>query len=144
MNAEGTSLAHNTIQKDRGILCDAIVFHEEFLELVDNQEGSRHRFTSARLLVASHVLHPQLAEHVPPPLQFLVHPLEHAQAELPVTLDRHHPRMRQTRRRVAFEFHPLLEIHQVELHLVGAAPEREIRNDHMKERRLTRSRFPRK
>ena len=46
-------------------------------------------------LVAGDVLHPELAEQVAAALQLLVDPLQHAQPELAVALDRDHPRMRQ-------------------------------------------------
>ena len=110
-------------------LRDAVVLDEELLELVDDQQRAGHGLLAAGALVAGDVLHAELAEQVAAALQFLIHALQHAQAEFAVALDGHHPRMGQAVRGVALELDALLEIHQVELHLLRAAPQGQVGDD---------------
>ena len=120
-----------------------VVLDEELLELVDDQQRARHRLGAAGLLVAGDVLHAELAEHVAAPLQFLVHALQHAQRKLAIALDRHDARVRQPLRGVALELDAFLEVDEVELDLLRAAREREVRDDDVEERRFARARLAR-
>ena len=60
------------------------------------QQRARHRLGAAGAFVAGDVLHAELAEHIAAPLQFLIHALEHAQAEFAVALDGDDARVRQS------------------------------------------------
>ncbi len=51
--------------------------------------------------------------------------------------------MRNLMRRVSLEFNPLLEVNKINLNLIRAVPHGRIRNENMKQRRFTRSRFTR-
>ena len=95
--------------------------------MISSERG--HRLRAAGALVAGDVLHAELAEQVAAALQFLVHALQHAQAELAVALDGHDPRVRQAVRGVALELDALLEVDQVELDLLRAAPQRQVGDD---------------
>ena len=79
-----------------------------------------------------------LAEQVTSLGQHRVEPLEHAQAELPIALDRHHPRVGQAVADVGLELDPLLEIDQIELDLVGIVIQRDIGDQRVQETRLAR------
>ena len=74
-------------KQQRGGLRDRVVLDEEFLELVDDQQRARHRLGAAGALVAGDVLHAELAEQIAAALQFLIHALQHAEAEFAVALD---------------------------------------------------------
>ena len=76
--------------------------------------------------VAVHVLHAGVAEPVGAQAQLGVEPLEHADAELALALDRDDARVRQLARRVHLELDPLLEVDQVEIDLVGAVVQGEV------------------
>ena len=95
MNAEGAALAHNAVQQHGGALRNVIFLDEKFLELVNHQQRARHRFPAAGALVTGDVLRAEFAEQIAAAAQFLVHALEHAQAEFAVALDGHDARVRQ-------------------------------------------------
>src|ERR1035441_6924119 len=114
MDAESAPISHNPIQQQRGRLRYAVVLYKELLELVNDQQRPRDRFRSARPLVARDVLHAELPEQVAAVLEFIIHPLQDAQAEFPVALNRHHARMREQVSRIALELHTLLEIRSEE------------------------------
>ena len=109
------------IEEQRRPLCNCIVLHKKFLELVDEQQGPRHRLRPALAFVTGHILHAELAEQIATSSQLLIDALQHAQRKLAVTLDRDHLGMRQMLRCVAFELNALLEIDEIELHLVRGA-----------------------
>ena len=56
VNAKGAALPHDSIKQNVGRLRNTIVFDEELLELVDDQQAARNRFGAAGFFVASHVL----------------------------------------------------------------------------------------
>ena len=62
MNPEGAPLAHDAIQKERSRLRNFVILNEELLELIDEQQGARHRLAPPGALVARNVLHAELAE----------------------------------------------------------------------------------
>ena len=129
MNAERPALADEPVEQKRGVLRDAVVFNEEFLKLVNDQERSGERRCAAGPLVAGQVLDAELAEEIAAATQLIIHPLQHAQTELPVALDGHHPRLRQFVGRVAFELDAFLEVHEVKLDLVRTAPQSKVGDD---------------
>ena len=90
---------------------------------------------------ARNVLHARGAEAIASFLQFLVQPLQHAQAELALALDRHHLRMRQLVRRVRLELNAFLEVDKVEFDMLRTARQREIGDDDVEKRRFSRTRF---
>src|SRR5205085_3693033 len=92
-------------------------------------------------LVFCQILHPELAKQLAATLKLIIEPLKHAQAELTVALDRDHLRMRQPVRSVALELHALLEIDEIELDLLRTAPQGEICDDGMEERRFSGTGF---
>jgi hypothetical protein len=94
---------------------------------------------AAGFLVPRDILDSQPSEKIPSPLQFFIDPLEHAETELAIALDSDDARMRQPLRGVALEFDAFLEVDQVELDLLRAAGECEIRDDDVEERRFARA-----
>ena len=95
MDAKRAALADDAVEQQRGGLRNPVFLDEKFLELVNHQQRARHRLRAARAFVAGHVLHAELAEQIAAPAQFLVHALQHAQAEFAVALDGDDPRVRQ-------------------------------------------------
>jgi hypothetical protein len=87
-------------------------------------------------VVAGKVLHPQLPEDVAASLELLVETVQDAEAELAIALDGHGPGVRQVMRGVGLELDALLEIHEVELDLVRAVPQRQVRDEHVQHRGL--------
>ena len=81
---------------------------------------------SGYVAVAVYVLHAGVAKPVGAQAQLGVEPLEHADAELALALDRDDARVRQLARRVDLELDPLLEVDQVEIDLVGAVVEGQV------------------
>ena len=129
MDAEGAALAHDAVEKQRGGLGDGIVIDEELLELINQKQGAGHGLLAPGALVAGNVLHSQLAEDVAAALEFVVHPLKHAEAEFAVALNGDDAGMGQLLGGIALEFHALLEVNEVELDLVRAARQREVGDD---------------
>ena len=139
VNAKRASLPHDAIEEQRGRLRDGVVLDEEFLELINEQQRARHRLRRAAALVAGDILAAEPAEDVAAPFQFLVHALKHAERKLAITFNRHDPRVRQAFRGVALELDALLEIYEIELDLIGAAREGEVRDDDVEERGFSRA-----
>jgi hypothetical protein len=110
VNPKRASLPDNPVQQKRGGLRDLVILHEELLELVNDQQHARQRHLPAGALVTGQVLHAELAEKVAAPAQFIVEPLQDAQAELPVTLDRDHARVGQAMSGITLELNPLFKI----------------------------------
>jgi DNA polymerase III epsilon subunit-like protein len=94
MDAKRAALPDDAVQQHRRALRDAVFLGEKFLELVNHQQRARHRLGAARPLVTGHVLRAEFAEQIAAPAQFLIHPLQHAQAEFAVALDGDHFRVR--------------------------------------------------
>ena len=69
--------------------------------------------------------------------------MQHAECEFAVAFDRDDPRVRQALGGVALEFHALFEIYQIEFHLLGTAPQREVGDDDVKQSGLARAGFAR-
>ena len=80
------------------------------------------------------ILHLKLAEDLAASLEFPVHALQHAEAELAVTFDGDDAGMRQMMRGVRLEFDAFLEVDEIELDLIGTGPHREIRDHRMDKR----------
>ena len=93
-------------------------------------------------MIPGQVLHVELTEAVAAAFQFLIQPVQHTEGKLAVTLNRDHPGVRQFFVGVAFEFHALLEVDQIELDLIRAAGQRQIGDDHMEEGGFPRPGFP--
>ena len=92
-------------------------------------------------LVAGEILRARLAEKFAAALQFRVDPLEHAEREFAVALDGDDPGMRQVFGGITFELHAFLEIDEIELDLLRAAPQRQIGDDDMEQRGLAGAGF---
>lgn len=133
MDAEGAALADDAVEQQRGGLGDFVILDEQFLELVDDEQRAGDGLGAAFALVTGDVLDAELAEHVAAALQFFIEPLEHAEAEFAVALDGDDARVGQAFRAVAFELDALFEVDEVELDLLGTAPEREVGDDDVEE-----------
>ena len=103
------------------------------------KQDARHGRVGPRLAEALEVLHADLAEQVAAALQLDVQPLEHAEAELALALDRDDPGVRQLERGVDLELDALLEVDQVELDLVGAVAEGRVGDQGVQQGRLARA-----
>ena len=94
MDAKGPALPDDSIQQQRRGLGNLVVFDEEFLELVNDQQRSGNGLGAAGPLVAGDILHTEFSEHVAAALQFVIQALEHAQAEFAIAFDGDDPRVR--------------------------------------------------
>ena len=119
VDAERPALPHQPVQQQGRILGDPIVLDKQLLELVDNQQDARQAGLGPAARNLSGPARP-LAEQVAAGAQLGVEPFEHAEAELPLALDGHHPGVRQLGPGIGFELDALLEVDQVKFHLVGA------------------------
>ena len=71
-------MPHQAVEQEGGVLGHAIVFGEELLELVDDQEGAREAVVRGGPVVGRQVLDAGLPEQVAAALQFLVEAFEDA------------------------------------------------------------------
>ena len=94
MDAERAALANEAVHQQRRFLGELIVFSEEFLELVDNEQDARQRFAGMGVAIVGHILHATGAVHFAAAAQLFVKAFEHADAELPLAFDGDHPRVR--------------------------------------------------
>ena len=124
---------------ERRLLRELVFLDEELLKLVDDQQDAGQGRRTGHVAIAVDVLHAGVAEPVGPQPQLGVEPLEHADAELALALDRHDARVRQLVRRVDLELDPLLEVDQVEIDLVGAVVQGEVGDQGVHQRRLARA-----
>src|SRR5678815_851222 len=113
MNAERAALPHDAVEQQGCGLRDLVVLHEELLELVDEKQGSGHRFGAARFLVPGHILDSELAVEIAAPFQLVVQALQDTEAEFPIAFDGHDAGMRKAMRGVALELNAFLEVDEV-------------------------------
>ena len=90
VNAEGPSLADQAVEQKRSLLGDPVFLDEELLEFVHHQQDPGQGRCAGSITITTEVLHAGIAEPVGPQPHFQVQPLEHADAELALALDRHH------------------------------------------------------
>src|SRR4030095_15882787 len=100
-------------------------------------------FSAAGFFVPREVLDAEPAKQIAAALEFIVHALEDTEAEFAVALDGHNARVRETAHRIALELDALLEVHEIELDLLGTAPEREVRDHDVEQSRFARAGFSR-
>ena len=124
VDAERTPLADESIEQQVGGRREGVVLHEEFLELVDDEQKPRQVVVGAGPAEALHVLRAAFAEEFAAFLQDAVQTLQHADAELAIALDADDPRMGQRVAGVRLELDPFLEVDQIELHLVRTVMQR--------------------
>jgi hypothetical protein len=137
VDTERSALSDETIQEQRGFLCELVVLDEEFLELVDEEEDSRHGLVGPSAAEAGEVLNARVAEAVAAGLELLVEALEYAQAEFAFALDGDDAGVRQVVHGIRLEFDAFLEVDEIQFDLVGAVPESDVRDQGMKECRLS-------
>ena len=113
------------------------------MELVDHQHHARQRFVWSSVAIARQILNSHAAIQVAALLEQLIEPLQHANAELAVALDRDDPRVWQPLRGIRLELNPFLEVDQIKLDLVRRVVERGVRDECMQQRRLARTSLPR-
>ena len=142
VHAERATLPDQAVEPQGRLLGELVLLDEELLKLVDDQQDSGQGRRAGDVAVAVQVLHARVAEPVGPQAQLGVEPLEHADPELALALDRDDARVRQLVRRVDLELDPLLEVDQVEVDLVGAVVEGEVGDQRVHQRRLTRAGAP--
>ena len=95
VDAESAALPDDAVQQHRSALRNLVVLDEKFLELVNHQQRARHRLRAAGAFVAGDVLDAEFAEQIAAALEFVIQPLQHAEAEFAVAFDGHHARVRQ-------------------------------------------------
>ena len=134
MHAESTPLPHQAVEHQRGILSELVVFNEDLLKLVDNQQDARHRLGVARSPIPSQVLYSEIAKEIATPLQLAVELLQHREAKLAFAFDRDHTGMWKLVVVVNLKLHALLKVDEIELHFVGAVGQREVGNQRMHHR----------
>jgi hypothetical protein len=141
VDSEGAALADEAIEEEGGVLGDAVVFSEELLELVDEEEGAGQGFGVGCAEVSGEVLDTELAEEIAAVAEFVVDTLQHAKAELPIAFDGDDAGMGELVSGVAFELDALFEVDEVELDLGGVGPEGEVGDEHVEEGRLAGAGF---
>ena len=139
MHPEGAALADEPVEDQRRILSELVILDEQLLELVDDEEDPRHRFGAAGGTEAGEVLDGQIPEQVAAPLQLAVELLKDREAELTLALDGDDAGVWQLIVVIDLELDPLLEVDEIELDLVRAVGEREIRDQRVHHRRLARA-----
>ena len=139
VDAEGPALADQAVEQERGLLGELVFLDEELLELVDHEQDPRQGRRAGSIAITAEVLHAGIAEPVGPQPHLHVQPLEHADAELALALDRHHAGVGQLEGGVDLELDALLEVDQVEVDLVGAVAERQVGDQGVHQGRLARS-----
>src|SRR6185295_10253141 len=100
-------------EQQGGRLGNLVIFNEEFLELVNDQERAGNGLGSAGPFESGNILDAESAEQVAPALQFIIQALEDAQSEFPVAFDGDDARMREAMSGVAFELDTFLEVDEV-------------------------------
>ena len=140
MDPERPALPHQAVEQERRLLGELVLLDEELLELVDDQQDPRAGGRPRGVPIAVQVLHAGVAESVGPLAHLDVEPLEHADPELALALDRHDGRVGQVVGRVDLELDPLLEVDQVEFDLVGAVVQGDVDDQGVEQRRLARAR----
>ena len=139
MDAERPALPDQAVETRGRLLRQLVLLDEELLELVhDEQDAGKGRRTGY-VAKAVDVLHAGLAEPVGTHAQLGVQPLQDAEAELALALDRHDARVRQLVRRVDLELDALLEVDQVEIDLVGTVVQGEVGDERVHQGRLART-----
>src|SRR5262249_24540285 len=108
MNPESPSLPHQAIQQKGRLFAELVVVDEELLELVDDEQNARQ--LSVMFTVAGDILRADVAKAIAADAHFGIQSLHHAEAELPLALDGHDPRVRQLMRDVRLELDPFLEV----------------------------------
>src|SRR3954468_10794021 len=116
MNAERPSLPHQAVEQERRILRQTVVFDEEFLEFIDDQDQSWQGsigFSGAFLAcplavgregaVAGQIAGADRAKQLTTANQFAIEPLEHGEAKFSLALNGDDARMRQSRRGIGFK-----------------------------------------
>jgi len=143
VDPECPALAHQPVQEQGGGLGDAVVFDEQLLELVDDQQDARHPGPRLCRAEGLDVLHAPLAEQVAALAELQVEALQHAEAEFPLALDGDDAGVGKLRLGIGLELDPLLEVDQVELDLVRAVAEGHVGDQDVQQGRLARPRLPR-
>lgn len=145
MHPERPALPHEAVEQQPGVLGDLVVLGEDLLELVDDQHRAREGFVLSGgfecVAGGPDGLHAQVAEQVAPADEFVVEALEDAEPEFAVGLDRDGAGVGEPAPGVGLELDALLEVHEVELELVGAIPQRPGRDHDVQQRGLARARF---
>ncbi len=139
VNAEGSALPHQAVQQERCLLGQLVVFDEELLEFVDDEQDAGQNL--AGIAKAGDILHAGLAEALAALFHLGVQALHHAQAEFPFAFDGDHARVRQRVRDVGFEFDPFLEVDQIQLDFVGTVAQRGVGDQGVQQRRFARARL---
>ena len=98
-----------------------------------------HFGVGPRVAKALHVLHAQAAKQVAAAAQLAVEVLQHAEAEFPLAFHGDDAGVRQGKAGVGLELHPLLEVDQIQFHLVGTVAEGEIGDQDVQKRRFARA-----
>ena len=139
MNAEGSPLPHQAIEQERGFLRQFVFLDEELLKLINDQENSGQGRSAGDIAIAVDVLHARIAELVGAEAKLGIKALKDADSELTLALDRDDARVRQFVGRVDLEFDPLLEVDQVEVDLIGAVIQCQIRDQRVHHCRFARA-----
>ena len=135
VDPEGPALSHQPVEQHRGVLGQLVLLGEKHLKLVYDQQRARQGVPAGAAIRAD-VLNPALPEQLTAALHLRVDSLKNTQSEFAIALDRHRPGVRQFMRRIALELDALLEVHEIEFHLVGTIPQRQVRDDHVQQRGL--------
>ena len=139
VDAERSSLPDQAVEPQGGLLGELVLLDEELLEFVDDQQDAGQRRRAGGVAIAVDVLHAGIAEPVGTQAKLGVQPLEHADAELALALDRDDARVGQFVGGVDLELDALLEVDQVEVDLVGAVVQGEVGDQGVHQGRLARA-----
>src|SRR5262249_31964111 len=136
MQAERAALADEPVEQKRGFLGQLVVFDEELLQLVHDQQDPRQSLIRPLGTVTRDVVDAGGAVFVAANLQFRVQSLQDAQAELALALDRDDAGVRQVLLRVWLELDTLLEVDQIQFNFIRAVDQAQVGDDRVQERGL--------
>ena len=94
VHAERSTLANESVQEERRVLRHLVIFNEQFLELVNHQEATRHAFRTLEGAPVGEVLHVGGAIEFAATTQFIIQALQDAQTKFTITLNGHRARVR--------------------------------------------------
>ena len=89
MHAERAALTHESIKQLRSVLRDAIIFEEELLKLIDEQQHAWQARGGSHFAIARNVLHARVTEQFAATSQLCIKSFKHAEAKLTITFNRH-------------------------------------------------------
>jgi hypothetical protein len=129
MDAEGATLPHDAVKELGSLLSDGIVFHEELLKLVDEQEGTRKWNGCCGGSVACEILNAELSKYFATMFEFIIDAFKDTECKLAVAFDGDDSGVWESMIGVTFKLDALFEVDEVEFNFAWTEMEGEIANE---------------